>query len=193
MPDSLRILSAVNSSVTADNGGLTSTQSDYVIILAALFCALICSIGLIMAARCVCLHHPLNLFTTGSALQTSAPSPPGLSKKTLQLLPTTKYIFEASGSNKQTECAICLTDFGDGDMMRILPRCNHSFHVTCIDTWLGSHSSCPSCRQLVLVVGQCCHCGGFSTHRGFHGTPSEVRVREIDMMCRQDNVRAFLP
>ncbi|KMT01575.1 hypothetical protein BVRB_9g215710 [Beta vulgaris subsp. vulgaris] len=188
----LRLLSAVNTSVSANNAGLTSTQSDYVIILAALFCALICAIGLAVAARCVCFHHPLNLFLTNSVLQTSAP-PPGLDKKALNLLPTTNYVCEAGGSNKQTDCAICLTEFADGDIMRILPRCNHVFHVTCIDTWLGSHSSCPSCRQLVLIGGQCLHCGGFSAHQGTHGTPTEVRMRENDSLCRQDYVRAFLP
>lgn len=189
----LRLLSAVNTSVSANNAGLTSTQSDYVIILAALFCALICAIGLAMAARCVCLHRPLNLFTTSPVLHTSAPSLPGLNKKTLQLLPTSKYICEAGGSNKQTGCAICLTEFSDRDIIRTLPRCGHVFHINCIDTWLGSHSSCPTCRQLVLVVGKCHHCGGFSAHQGFHGTATEIRMRESDMMCRQDYVRTFLP
>ncbi|KAL2928388.1 RING-H2 finger protein ATL80 [Bienertia sinuspersici] len=194
MAVSVRLLSAVNTSVSSNNAGLTSSQSDYVVILAALFCALICAVGLAIAARCVCLHHPLNLFMTAPILHPSATPLPGLNKKTLQLLPTTKYICEAgssSSSNKQTDCSICLTEFADGDVMRILPRCGHVFHVNCIDTWLGSHPSCPSCRQLVLVVGQCQRCGGYSAHQGVHG--SEVHMREIDTMCRQDYVRAFLP
>ncbi|XP_021846848.1 RING-H2 finger protein ATL80 isoform X2 [Spinacia oleracea] len=181
----LRLLSQFHTDIpAANNAGLHSSPSDYVVILAALCCALICAVGLVMAARCVCLHRPLNLFMTAPVLHTS---PPGLNKKTLQLLPTTKYLCEAGDSNKQADdCAICLTEFSDGDMMRILPRCGHAFHITCIDTWLGSHSSCPSCRQLVLVVGKCHHCGGFSAHQGFHGTANDVRTREIDVVCRQD-------
>ncbi|XP_021753248.1 RING-H2 finger protein ATL80-like [Chenopodium quinoa] len=193
---SLRLLSAVNTSVSANNAGLTSTQSDYVVILAALFCALICAVGLAMAARCVCLYRPFNLFTTAPVFHTSAPPPSGLSKKTLQLLPTTKYLCEADDSNKQDDCAICLTEFSDGEMMRVLPRCGHVFHITCIDKWLGSHSSCPSCRQLVLVAGKCHHCGGFSAHQGFHGTANEVHTRETDVMRRQepqDYMLTYLP
>ncbi|XP_057448765.1 RING-H2 finger protein ATL72-like [Lotus japonicus] len=43
-------------------------------------------------------------------------------------------------------CAVCLGDFEDGEELRTLPECLHSFHVPCIDTWLHSHSSCPICR-----------------------------------------------
>nr|AFK42834.1 unknown [Lotus japonicus] len=56
-----------------------------------------------------------------------------------------------------TECVICLSEFTDGEKVRVLPKCNHGFHVRCIDKWLSSHSSCPKCRQCLLetqkVVG----------------------------------------
>lgn len=35
----------------------------------------------------------------------------------------------------QTECAICLSDFVNGDRIRILP-CNHIFHMEEVDIWL---------------------------------------------------------
>ncbi|XLS54772.1 hypothetical protein HN51_004527 [Arachis hypogaea] len=44
--------------------------------------------------------------------------------------------------NGSASCAICLADFSDGDKIRFLPKCNHRFHVACIDKWLLSHSSC---------------------------------------------------
>ena len=28
----------------------------------------------------------------------------------------------------------------------LLPKCNHAFHISCIDTWLRSHTNCPLCR-----------------------------------------------
>lgn len=43
-------------------------------------------------------------------------------------------------------CAVCLGDFEDGEELRTLPECAHSFHVNCIDTWLNSHRNCPVCR-----------------------------------------------
>ncbi|KAK8480533.1 hypothetical protein V6N13_031458 [Hibiscus sabdariffa] len=45
-----------------------------------------------------------------------------------------------------TECSVCLSEFMEDESLRLLPKCNHAFHVPCIDTWLKSHSSCPLCR-----------------------------------------------
>ncbi|KAK8535378.1 hypothetical protein V6N13_081517 [Hibiscus sabdariffa] len=47
------------------------------------------------------------------------------------------------------ECAVCLSVFEDGDEVRQLQRCKHSFHAPCIDMWLCSHSDCPLCRASV--------------------------------------------
>ncbi|KAG6483498.1 hypothetical protein ZIOFF_060146 [Zingiber officinale] len=41
-------------------------------------------------------------------------------------------------------------DFIDGDTARMMPMCNHIFHVVCIDVCLVKHDSCPTCRQEVL-------------------------------------------
>ncbi|KAJ4796561.1 RING/U-box superfamily protein [Rhynchospora pubera] len=45
------------------------------------------------------------------------------------------------------ECAVCLSEFLDDDSLRILPGCRHVFHVSCIDTWLAEHNTCPVCRS----------------------------------------------
>ena len=53
-----------------------------------------------------------------------------------------------SSSDKET-CAICVDEFQQEDMVRILP-CSHFFHPDCIDPWLTEHSSmCPLCKQSV--------------------------------------------
>lgn len=62
-------------------------------------------------------------------------------------------------AEKLSDCAICLTEFDSGDEIRVLPQCGHGFHVTCIDTWFGSHSSCPSCRQILVAAPRCKKCG----------------------------------
>ncbi|KAL3622878.1 hypothetical protein CASFOL_033267 [Castilleja foliolosa] len=46
----------------------------------------------------------------------------------------------------ESECAVCLSVFEEGEELRQLPKCKHSFHAPCIDMWLYSHINCPLCR-----------------------------------------------
>lgn len=50
------------------------------------------------------------------------------------------------------ECAVCLSEFEENEKGRLLPKCNHSFHIECIDMWFHSHSTCPICRAPVEPV-----------------------------------------
>jgi hypothetical protein len=43
-----------------------------------------------------------------------------------------------------------LGEFEDGELVRLLPKCGHVFHIPCIDTWLRAHVNCPLCRSDVL-------------------------------------------
>eukprot|EP00268_Persea_americana_P005390 TRINITY_DN11802_c2_g2_i2.p1 TRINITY_DN11802_c2_g2~~TRINITY_DN11802_c2_g2_i2.p1 ORF type:complete len:149 (-),score=13.39 TRINITY_DN11802_c2_g2_i2:488-934(-) len=43
-------------------------------------------------------------------------------------------------------CSICLGEYQDKEILRIMPVCCHNFHVSCIDTWLQQQSTCPVCR-----------------------------------------------
>jgi hypothetical protein len=45
-------------------------------------------------------------------------------------------------------CAICLTDYEDGEQLRVLP-CSHFFHPGCIDVWLLKTNACPMCKAKV--------------------------------------------
>lgn len=146
MPRPPRILSSSSAaSAEAEPPESFTVESDFVVILAALLCALICVVGLITVARCTCLRR--------SSVATNK----GLKKKALNSLPKSNYD-SAAHSDIGDCCAICLAEYSSGDEIRVLPRCGHGFHVACIDKWLGSHSSCPSCRQ-ILVNAQCRNCG----------------------------------
>ncbi|KAG5018192.1 hypothetical protein AAZX31_06G020400 [Glycine max] len=45
-----------------------------------------------------------------------------------------------------TECAVCLDEIESEQPARVVPGCNHGFHVQCADTWLSKHPICPVCR-----------------------------------------------
>ncbi|KAF8115792.1 hypothetical protein N665_0025s0240 [Sinapis alba] len=49
-----------------------------------------------------------------------------------------------------TDCSVCLSEFEDDEALRLLPKCSHAFHISCIDTWLLSHKNCPLCRAPVF-------------------------------------------
>uniref|UniRef100_A0A803M7Q9 RING-type E3 ubiquitin transferase n=1 Tax=Chenopodium quinoa TaxID=63459 RepID=A0A803M7Q9_CHEQI len=56
----------------------------------------------------------------------------------------------ALGTSKSFRgCAVCLNEFEEKGMLRVLPRCNHTFHLDCIDVWLLNNASCPLCRSSI--------------------------------------------
>lgn len=150
------LLETESSTQSAANGSRTRNtynseanfDTNMVIILAALLCALICALGLNSIVRCAirCGRR----FTFETRDQTAAHmAATGLKKSALRRIPV--IIYGVAGIHLiATDCAICLGEFIGGEKVRVLPNCNHGFHVRCIDTWLVSHSSCPTCRQSLL-------------------------------------------
>ncbi|PIA54272.1 hypothetical protein AQUCO_00900666v1 [Aquilegia coerulea] len=72
----------------------------------------------------------------------------GLDETTIRSYPTVLYS-QATLDNKNTTscCSICLSDYKNTDMLRLLPDCGHLFHVKCVDPWLRLHPTCPVCRN----------------------------------------------
>lgn len=118
----------------------TSFDTTMVIVLASLLCALIFALGLNSIVRCALrCRRRLSMDTADSH---------GLKKRALRQIPVAVYGSEMEIS--ATECPICLGEFVEGERVRVLPKCNHGFHVNCIDRWLLSHSSCPNCRHSLI-------------------------------------------
>ncbi|XP_028796750.1 NEP1-interacting protein-like 2 [Neltuma alba] len=76
---------------------------------------------------------------------------PGLSQKLIQSLPLHQFNSTTMPSlYNESCCSICFQEFEDGDVIRMLPKCDHMFHFHCIDKWLIRQGSCPMCRTYVL-------------------------------------------
>ncbi|KAL3621546.1 hypothetical protein CASFOL_036458 [Castilleja foliolosa] len=142
---------------------IDALDSDFIVIIAILLCALICVLGLAVVARCAWIRR------IADSPSSAAAANKGLKKKVLKSLPKSTYGVNTEQGAKLSDCAICLTEFSAGEEIRVLPQCGHGFHVVCIDTWLGCHSSCPSCRQ-ILQVARCQRCGNLPAEpRDDHG------------------------
>ncbi|KAJ4970541.1 hypothetical protein NE237_003640 [Protea cynaroides] len=70
----------------------------------------------------------------------------GLEPVVIATFPTRKFSNDLLASGEDSQCTVCLAEYQEKDVLRILPYCRHSFHVTCIDVWLRQHSTCPVCR-----------------------------------------------
>jgi len=111
-------------------------------ILAALVCFLIFMIALNKLLRCLfsCRRRMVLHLSDGVA-------DTGLKKAAMKALPVVAYTATSKPPGVATDCPICLGEFVEGEKVRVLPECNHGFHLECIDEWLVSHSSCPMCRH----------------------------------------------
>uniref|UniRef100_A0A164W6Q8 RING-type E3 ubiquitin transferase n=1 Tax=Daucus carota subsp. sativus TaxID=79200 RepID=A0A164W6Q8_DAUCS len=70
----------------------------------------------------------------------------GLDLAIIESLPT--IVFRHDLKDGAIECAVCISNLEDGEMIRFLPNCEHNFHVACIDTWLGTNTTCAVCRTV---------------------------------------------
>ncbi|CAK9172736.1 unnamed protein product [Ilex paraguariensis] len=72
----------------------------------------------------------------------------GIDKIVVESLPFFRFS-SLKGSREGLECAVCLAKFEDVEILRLLPKCRHAFHIDCVDQWLDKHSSCPLCRHKI--------------------------------------------
>ncbi|KAF3790397.1 RING-H2 finger protein [Nymphaea thermarum] len=114
-------------------------------VLVALICSLACGLAIHAVARFVvrwwkAAHDPSESTKPAASATAAIPASPAL-----------VYSSGMELAGATAECAICLTEFADGERVRVLPRCRHGFHVACVEAWLASHDSCPTCRGLCLA------------------------------------------
>ncbi|KAK7258388.1 hypothetical protein RIF29_23962 [Crotalaria pallida] len=119
----------------------------------------------------------------------------GLDPLVLKSLPV--LMFQSSQEEEfkdGLECAVCLCEVAEGEKVRLLPKCNHGFHVDCIDMWFQSHSTCPLCRNPVgSSESESCSSGALqnATENGEEGSSSEAEAAAENSPTFPTNVFIF--
>ncbi|OMO83599.1 Zinc finger, RING-type [Corchorus olitorius] len=136
-----------------------SLDENVFMVLSVLLCGLICSLGLNFIVRCAirCSNRAASSESNddnSSAVAAATVINRGIEPKALKTFPVLSYSTDMKLPGLDTECIICLSEFVSGERLRFLPKCNHGFHVRCIDKWLKSHSSCPKCRHCLIETCQ---------------------------------------
>ncbi|KAM3214087.1 hypothetical protein ACQJBY_066486 [Aegilops geniculata] len=88
----------------------------------------------------------------------------GLDEAAIESIALTRYRAGAGTLGGAADCSVCLGEFLDGELLRLLPKCGHAFHVPCIGTWLRAHVNCPLCRADVVVLAGSAATAGSDPH-----------------------------
>ncbi|KAG9144282.1 hypothetical protein Leryth_016931 [Lithospermum erythrorhizon] len=127
----------------------------------------------------------------------------GIDPKVIDTFPT--YLYSNVKGLKigkgALECPVCLSEFEDDAILRVLPKCCHVFHTQCIDTWLASHVTCPVCRaDLVhvleeeVIINNPNLSTGESVPGSIHSTRSpEINELSIDITMVTISVQSHVP
>ncbi|KAM7513764.1 hypothetical protein LguiA_003347 [Lonicera macranthoides] len=163
-------------------------DANVVMVLSVLLCALICSLGLNSIVRCALRCSRFTASNSSGGVSARLANT-GVKKKALKTFPVVNFSPELNLPGLDSECVICLSEFAADERVRVLPKCNHGFHVRCIDKWLNSHSSCPTCRHCLIetcqkIVG----CGGQAS-----ALPATATEAVVVLMPPQDNVVRIVP
>ncbi|GAB2232134.1 hypothetical protein Droror1_Dr00011156 [Drosera rotundifolia] len=120
------------------------------ILVGILFCAFILTGFLSMYIRW-CGGYSLSYGTGGLlpvVILDGRVQPKGIDSSVINRFPMFIYsaVKQLKSGKGPLECAVCLNEFEDEEILKLLPKCNHVFHPECIDAWLANHTTCPVCR-----------------------------------------------
>ncbi|KAH7365979.1 hypothetical protein KP509_18G057300 [Ceratopteris richardii] len=141
-----------------DESGYTRTSSILLIIIFVIAFFTMGCLSVYIQKHCIGSISPQSRINHGiPAWQSPQEQQHGISSHSVSTLPTVLYskdqaLKEAIGMKAisfSSECAVCLTPFDDGEELRLLPVCGHSYHKECIDMWFFSHETCPLCRRII--------------------------------------------
>ncbi|KAL4307334.1 hypothetical protein HN51_041676 [Arachis hypogaea] len=117
----------------------------------------------------------------------------GMDEAQIKSITVCKYI-KNGGLVEGSDCSVCLSEFQENESLRLLPKCNHAFHLPCIDTWLKSQASCPLCRSNIVFSNNNSnpsHSDSALTQIP-HPPPATVSVNSLEYQQRSDDVVAII-
>ena len=112
---------------------------------------------LLAAAVALCLrHYPDRRLHHELYNNRRLAAAPGLGPEEIESLPSLRFsemkMHKFDEKDQQLECSVCLNEFKDEEVLRILPDCLHVFHPHCISPWLSDHLTCPVCRFVIINI-----------------------------------------
>jgi len=86
---------------------------------------------------------------TENPLTIHSPENRGLNESIIRSIPIFRYKKSEWINNASTtcECVVCLSEFQEDENLKVIPNCDHFFHIDCIDIWLQNNTNCPLCRN----------------------------------------------
>jgi len=123
-------------------------------------CAWLCSTTAAMlalsSARVLCAFASFRFFLPQDA-QPEQPRVAAAAPSQINALPTLVFRSDDDSTHGNTSCAVCLSDYREGDVLRDFP-CGHQFHRRCADQWLARNKRCPLCMRAIDEVDRNSSC-----------------------------------
>ncbi|XP_078165204.1 putative RING-H2 finger protein ATL36 [Carex rostrata] len=144
------IATSASNSTHNSNGSLRGFSKAEIILVVVMFLILIFVIYIVtLYAKRQWMPPPTATAPTTPDLNISRTRSRGVDQSVIDTFPAIGYatVKILRTSKSPLECAICISEFIDDDILQLLPGCRHVFHTDCIDTWLENHVTCPVCRS----------------------------------------------
>ncbi|URD94403.1 RING-H2 finger protein ATL12 [Musa troglodytarum] len=109
----------------------------------------------------------------------------GIDRTVVESLPFFRFA-SLRGVRDGLECAVCISKFNGDEVLRLLPKCKHAFHIDCVDRWLEVHSSCPLCRCKVVAGDVARFAYSTSSRFLFPSGRHETSGRELELFVERE-------
>ncbi|KAK9275872.1 hypothetical protein L1049_023145 [Liquidambar formosana] len=187
-------------SINSTHPGATASVSPPITIILTVFLLLFFFLGFFSIYFCRCFienitaaWHPRQSPSGSPAGRSGSAGEPGLDPSIIESFPNFTYsaVKDLRQGKYGLECAICLSEFVDDDLLRLLAVCCHVFHQDCIDLWLKSHKTCPVCRRTlddpVKSPEKLPAINDFAMHESNHERDDQSREHSFTILIKEED------